>query len=169
MGFASLTVNARPSSCDPFSCAIALSASSSDIVTKPKPFERPVSRSVMMVTASTVPQCEKALETSFSVVWKKMFVGNLSFQTTENDVSNAFSHCGTVEAVTIITDRDTGRSKGFGFVTMSEEDADKAIAQLNGSQLDGRALTVNEAKPMVKRDFGGGGRNGGGGGGRNRY
>ncbi len=85
---------------------------------------------------------------------------------TENDVSDAFSHCGTVEAVSIITDRDTGRSKGFGFVTMSEEDADKAIAQLNGSQLGGRALTVNEAKPMVKRDFVSGGRNGGG---RNRY
>src|SRR5262245_643219 len=96
---------------------------------------------------------------------KKLFVGNLSFQTTENDVNEAFAQCGAVEAVTIITDRDTGRSKGFGFVTMSEEDADKAIAQLNGSQLNGRALTVNEAKPMVKRDFGGGGR----GGGRNRY
>jgi len=81
---------------------------------------------------------------------------------TENDVSDAFSHVGTVEAVSIITDRETGRSKGFGFVTMSEEDADKAIAQLNGSQLDGRALTVNEAKPMVKRDFVGGSRNGGG-------
>ena len=97
---------------------------------------------------------------------KKLFVGNLSFQTTENDVTEAFAHYGAVEAVSIITDRDTGRSKGFGFVTMSQEDADKAIAQLNGSQLDGRALTVNEAKPMVKRDFGGGGRNGGG---RNRY
>ena len=90
---------------------------------------------------------------------------------TENDLTDAFAHCGTVEAVSIITDRETGRSKGFGFVTMSEEDADKAITQLNGSQLDGRALTVNEAKPMVKRDFGGGGggRNSGGGGGRNRY
>jgi RNA recognition motif-containing protein len=97
---------------------------------------------------------------------KKLFVGNLSFQTTENDVNEAFAHCGAVEAVSIITDRDTGRSKGFGFVTMSDEDADKAIAKLNGSQLDGRALTVNEARPMVKRDFGGGGRNGGG---RNRY
>src|SRR5881275_1808408 len=97
---------------------------------------------------------------------KKLFVGNLSFQTTENDVTEAFSHFGAVEATSIITDRDTGRSKGFGFVTMSEEDANKAIAQLNGSQLDGRALTVNEAKPMVKRDFGGGGRNRGG---RNRY
>jgi cold-inducible RNA-binding protein len=99
---------------------------------------------------------------------KKLFVGNLSFQTTENDITDAFAQYGAVEAVTIITDRDTGRSKGFGFVTMSEEDAEKAIAQLNGTQLDGRALTVNEAKPMVKRDFGGGGRNGGGGG-RNRY
>ena len=101
---------------------------------------------------------------------KKLFVGNLSFSTTENDITEAFAHCGAVEAVAIITDRDTGRSKGFGFVTMSEEDADKAIGALNGSQLDGRALTVNEAKPMVKRDFGGGGgRNSGGGGGRNRY
>jgi RNA recognition motif-containing protein len=100
---------------------------------------------------------------------KKLFVGNLSFQTTENDLTDAFAQCGAVEAVALITDRDTGRSKGFGFVTMSEEDADKAIGKLNGSQLDGRALTVNEAKPMVKRDFGGGGRNGGGGGGRNRY
>ena len=97
---------------------------------------------------------------------KKLFVGNLSFQTTENDITDAFAQYGAVEAVSIITDRDTGRSKGFGFVTMSEEDAEKAIAQLNGSQLDGRALTVNEAKPMVKRDFGGGGRNRGG---RNRY
>ena len=81
---------------------------------------------------------------------KKLFVGNLSFQTTENDLTDAFAQCGTVEAVNLITDRDTGRSKGFGFVTMSEEDADKAIGKLNGSQLDGRALTVNEAKPMVK-------------------
>jgi RNA recognition motif-containing protein len=103
---------------------------------------------------------------------KKLFVGNLSFQTTENDITTAFETYGPVESVSIITDRDTGRSKGFGFVVMTDADgADKAIAQLNGSQLDGRALTVNEARPMVKRDFGGGG---GGGfrkreGGRNRY
>ena len=88
---------------------------------------------------------------------KKLFVGNLSFQTTESDITNAFAQCGAVESVSIITDRDTGRSKGFGFVVMEEEGANKAIAGLNGSQLDGRALTVNEAKPMVKRDFGGGG------------
>ncbi|PYL43393.1 MAG: RNA-binding protein [Verrucomicrobia bacterium] len=101
---------------------------------------------------------------------KKMFVGNLSFQTTESDIRGAFERFGSVESVTIITDRDTGRSKGFGFVEMSEEDANKAITGLSGSDLDGRALTVNEAKPMVKRDFGGGGPRGGGGGGRrDRY
>ena len=99
---------------------------------------------------------------------KKMFVGNLSFQTTESDVRSAFEQYGAVESVAIITDRDTGRSKGFGFVEMSEEDANKAIAGLSGAQLDGRALTVNEAKPMVKRDSGGGSR-GGGGGRRDRY
>ena len=89
---------------------------------------------------------------------KKLFVGNLSFQTTENDISTAFEAFGPIESVSIITDRETGRSKGFGFVVISEADsADKAIAQMNGSQLDGRALTVNEAKPMVKREFGGGG------------
>ena len=96
---------------------------------------------------------------------KKMFVGNLSFQTTESDVRAAFEQYGAVESVAIITDRDTGRSKGFGFVEMSEDDANKAIAGLSGSELDGRALTVNEAKPMVKRDFGGGGDRGGRGGG----
>jgi cold-inducible RNA-binding protein len=95
---------------------------------------------------------------------KKMFVGNLSFQTTESDIRAAFEPFGPVESVAIITDRDTGRSKGFGFVEMSEEGAAKAIAKLSGSELDGRALTVNEAKPMVKRDFGGGG-----GGRRDRY
>ena len=88
---------------------------------------------------------------------KKIFVGNLSFQTTESDLTNTFSQYGHVEAVAIITDRETGRSKGFGFVTMTEG-ADKAIAQLSGSELNGRMLTVNEAKPMVKREFGGGGR-----------
>jgi RNA recognition motif-containing protein len=98
---------------------------------------------------------------------KKLFVGNLSFQTTESDITTAFEACGRVESVSIITDRETGRSKGFGFVVM-EDGADKAISQLNGSELGGRALTVNEAKPMVKREFGG---SGGGyrGGRRDRY
>src|SRR6266850_3795980 len=89
---------------------------------------------------------------------KKLYVGNLSFQTTESDVTSVFEQCGAVESVSIITDRDSGRSKGFGFVVMDEEGANKAIATLNGTQLDGRTLTVNEAKPMVKRDFGGGSR-----------
>jgi RNA recognition motif-containing protein len=100
---------------------------------------------------------------------KKLYVGNLSFQTTEGDVTAAFEQFGAVESVSIITDRETGRSKGFGFVVMEEEaGADKAIATLNGSQLNGRTLTVNEARPVVKRDFGGGGRRFGGGR-RDRY
>src|SRR5690348_4689788 len=88
---------------------------------------------------------------------KKLFVGNLSFQTTEGDISSAFEQFGPLESVRIITDRDTGRSKGFAFVELGDDSAEKAIAQMNGSQLDGRALTVNEARPMVKREFGGGG------------
>ncbi|HME98391.1 MAG TPA: RNA-binding protein [Terriglobia bacterium] len=102
---------------------------------------------------------------------KKLYVGNLSFQTTEEELNGIFSQFGAVESVTIITDRDTGRSKGFGFVVMEQADADKAIEQLNGSQLGGRNLTVNEARPMVKREFNdrGRGRGGGGGGGRKRY
>jgi RNA recognition motif-containing protein len=95
---------------------------------------------------------------------KKLYVGNLSFQTTESEITSAFGSFGPVESVSPITDRDTGRSKGFAFVVMNEEDANKAIAELNGSELNGRALTVNEAKPMVKRDFGGDGRRG-----RDRY
>src|SRR4029077_18931709 len=97
---------------------------------------------------------------------KKIYVGNLSFRTTEEELTGLFEQIGAVESVSIITDRDTGRSKGFGFVTMSEEDADKAIGKLNGSQLDGRARPVQEAKPMGKRGFGA---RDGGGGGRNRY
>jgi len=101
---------------------------------------------------------------------KKLYVGNLSFQTTEEELNGIFSQFGAVESVTIITDRDTGRSKGFGFVVMEQADADKAIEQLNGSQLGGRNLTVNEARPMVKKEFNDRGRGrGGGGGGRKRY
>ena len=97
---------------------------------------------------------------------KKLFVGNLSFQTTESDLTDAFAQCGTVEAVALITDRDTGRSKGFAFVEMGGDDAEKAIAQFNGAEFDGRALTVNEARPREQRSSGGGygGRNGGRGG-----
>ena len=96
---------------------------------------------------------------------KKLYVGNLSFQTTESDLETLFAEAGAIESVRIITDRDTDRSRGFGFVEMSEEDAEKAISQFNGTELDGRALTINEARPQVKRDGGGGG----GRGGYNRY
>ena len=92
---------------------------------------------------------------------QKMYVGNLSFQTTEGDLDNLFAQAGEIESVRIITDRDTGRSRGFGFVEMSDENAAKAIAQFNGTELDGRELTVNEAKPQVRRDGGGGGGGGG--------
>jgi RNA recognition motif-containing protein len=84
---------------------------------------------------------------------KKIYVGNLSFRTTEEDLAGLFQQVGGVEAVSIITDRETGRSKGFGFVTMNDEEAEKAIAQFNGSEFGGRALTVNEARPMVKKEF----------------
>ena len=90
---------------------------------------------------------------------KKIYVGNLSFRTTEEELTDLFSQVGAVESVSIITDRDTGRSKGFGFVSMSDEDAEKAIAAFNGKDLGGRPLTVNEARPMVKKEFSGGGRN----------
>ena len=96
---------------------------------------------------------------------KKLYVGNLSFQTTEADLTSMFEPYGTVESARIIMDRDTGRSKGFAFVEISEDEAaDKAIAALNGQEFGGRALTINLAKPMVKRDFNGDGR-----GGRDRY
>ena len=103
----------------------------------------------------------------------KLFVGNLSFDTTENDLQDAFAAHGTVTETNLMMDRTTGRPRGFGFVTMSSpEEAQKAIAALNGSQLGGRALTVNVAKPREERPAGGGGRReygGGGGGGRGRY
>ena len=103
---------------------------------------------------------------------KKLYVGGLSYDTTENALKEMFAKAGTVESATVITDRMSGRSKGFGFVEMSsDEEAQKAIETFNGKELDGRSLTVNEARPMEdrpKRDFDRGGR-GGFGGGRNRY
>lgn len=95
---------------------------------------------------------------------KRIYVGNLSYQTTEGDLTNLFEQVGQVDSVNVITDRDTGRSKGFAFVEMSNEDADKAIAQLNGQEVNGRTLTVNEARPREERSGGGGGRGGYGGG-----
>jgi RNA recognition motif-containing protein len=108
----------------------------------------------------------------------KLFVGNLSFNTTENDLQDAFAAHGTVTETNLMMDRMSGRPRGFGFITMSTaEEAQKAIAALNGAQLDGRALTVNVAKPREerapgggggRREYGGGG-GGGGGGRRERY
>jgi RNA recognition motif-containing protein len=86
-------------------------------------------------------------------VKKKLYVGNLSFETTESDLKELFEKTGAVETVRIITDRDTGRSKGFGFVEM-QEGGDKAIVEMNGKEFNGRQLTVNEARPMSGRDSG---------------
>lgn len=83
---------------------------------------------------------------------KKVYVGNLPFTTSEDDLASLFQQVGPVESVSIITDRETGRSKGFGFVAMGAQDADKAIAKFNGADFNGRAMTVNEARPMVKRE-----------------
>jgi len=96
---------------------------------------------------------------------KNIFVGNLSFNTNEDELRQAFEAYGQVDRVSIMTDRDTGRSRGFGFVEMnSSEDGEKAIAALNGSQLSGRTINVNEARPKTERSSG----FGGGGGGRDR-
>ena len=98
---------------------------------------------------------------------KNIFVGNLSFNATEDAVRSMFEAYGTVERVNIVTDRDTGRAKGFGFVEMSvDADGDRAIEALSGRELDGRSLTVNEARP--KEDRGGGGYRGKTGGGAQR-
>jgi len=89
---------------------------------------------------------------------KNIFVGNLNFGATEGAVRSLFEAYGTVDRVNIVTDRDTGQARGFGFVEMSvNADADRAIAELNGRELDGRALNVNEARPKTDRGFGGGG------------
>lgn len=117
----------------------------------------------------------------------KLFVGNLSFNTTENDLQDAFAAHGTVTETNLMVDRMTGRPRGFGFVTMSTpEEAQKAIEAMNGAEVGGRALTVNIARPKEerppggggggggygrgpRRDYGGGGGGGGGGGHRERY
>jgi len=99
----------------------------------------------------------------------KLYVGNLSFQTSSEELQQLFSQAGTVESASVVEDRDTGRSRGFGFVEMSsQEEATKAIEQFNGKEVNGRSLTVNEAKPRENRAGGGGGRGGFGGGGGGR-
>ena len=105
----------------------------------------------------------------------KLYVGNLAFQTSSEDLQQLFSQAGTVESATVVEDRETGRSRGFGFVEMAtKEEGNAAIQQFNGKELGGRALNVNEAKPREDRGGSGGGRGGGvnrggGGGGRGGY
>lgn len=114
---------------------------------------------------------------------KKLYVGNLPFSATDQTLNDLFSQCGTVDSANLIMDRESGRSKGFGFVEMSsDEEAQAAINKFHGAELQGRPMTVNEAKPMVPREGGrsggaggrggyggGGGRGGYNGGGRGRY
>ncbi len=102
----------------------------------------------------------------------KLYVGNLAFQTNSQQLQELFAQAGTVESASVVEDRDTGRSRGFGFVEMSsKEEGEAAIAQFNGKEVNGRNLNVNEAKPRENRGFGGGNRGGNsgnrGGGGRN--
>jgi RNA recognition motif-containing protein len=108
----------------------------------------------------------------------KLYVGNLPFSATDDSLRELFAQSGTVGSATIITDRDTGRSKGFGFVEMSsDQEAADAITKFNGTNFEGRTITVNEARPKAPREGGGGGgggrdrggRGGGGGGGRQRW
>jgi RNA recognition motif-containing protein len=111
-----------------------------------------------------------------------IFVGNLSFQTTQDELHSAFAQYGNVDRVNIVTDRDTGQARGFAFVEMPDQrEAETAISQLNGAELNGRAMNVNEARPKPtggggggfggrgRGGGGGGGNRGGGGGGRGRY
>jgi len=109
---------------------------------------------------------------------KKIFVGNLDFGATESGIRSLFEPYGSVDEVSLVTDRDTGRSRGFAFVTMNDSaEAERAISALNGAQLDGRSLNINEARPKTEgggRSGGGfrregGGSRGGGGGGRQRW
>jgi RNA recognition motif-containing protein len=100
---------------------------------------------------------------------KNIFVGNLSFGATEDGLRSLFEAYGTVDRVNVVTDRDSGQPRGFAFVEMSNDNEGvKAIASLNGHELDGRALNVNEARPKEDRGGGGGGYRGGGGGGKSR-
>src|SRR6188768_3027052 len=100
----------------------------------------------------------------------KLYVGNLSFNTSSEQLESIFAEAGTVQSASVVEDRETGRSRGFGFVEMStKEEAQAAISALDGKDVDGRNLKVNEAKPRENRSGGGGGGYGGGGGGRDRW
>jgi RNA recognition motif-containing protein len=108
------------------------------------------------------------------IMGRKLYVGNLPYSTNDSSLRAKFEEVGTVDSSKVITDRETGRSKGFGFIEMStDEEAEEAISKFHGTEMDGRAMTVSEAKPMTPNDNRGGDRGGrggfGGGGSRNRY
>jgi RNA recognition motif-containing protein len=130
-----------------------------DRASEPDPSNATVRRSQIRFAASFSFPLRKGISMA-----KKLYVGNLAFQTTSQDLQELFAQAGTVESASIIEDRDTGRSKGFAFVEMSTEaEAASAIDQFNGKEVAGRMLKVNEAKPRENRSGGGGGRNFGGG------
>jgi len=99
----------------------------------------------------------------------KLYVGNLNFKTTQDSLEGLFSNYGEVQEVAVITDRETGRPRGFAFVTMEDEGGKKAVEALNGQEFEGRTLNVNEARPRENRGGGGGFRGGGGGRDRDRW
>src|SRR5690242_1994350 len=133
-----------------------------DRASEPDPSNATVRRSQIRFAASFSFPMRKGI-----YMVKKLYVGNLAFQTTSQDLQELFAQAGTVESASVIEDRDTGQSKGFAFVEMStEEEAAAAIEQFNGKEVAGRALKVNEARPKENRSGGGGGRGFGGGGNR---
>ena len=117
---------------------------------------------LLLCTRGEVSRGEALRGKGKKIMSMKLYVGNLAFQTTSDELQTMFAQAGTVESVSLIEDRETGRSRGFGFVEMStKEEGAAAIQQFNGKDLGGRALNVNEAKPREDRGGGGGGRNGG--------
>jgi cold-inducible RNA-binding protein len=126
----------------------------------------------LAIFRNSVPACQRKVSSHFDSSMqrqgvKNIFVGNLSFNTSEDELRQLFEPYGQVDRVSILTDRETGRSRGFGFVEMSsDEEGEKAIASLNGSQVGGRTLNINEARPKSDRGGGGGGRDRGERGGR---
>jgi RNA recognition motif-containing protein len=119
-----------------------------------------------LLRLSILPSQDNINSSEEVVVSTKLYVGSLPYSTTEQQLSELFSQYGSVQSAKVITDRYTGQSRGFGFVEMSKgEEAQKAIAALHGSEMGGRTLVVNEARPQEKRAYGGGGGGAGGGGG----
>jgi len=121
-----------------------------NLVLRPLPFRRSQSDSQLLFIPKTGER--------YIYMSTKLYVGNLAFQTTSQDLQDLFAQAGTVQSASVVEDRDTGRSRGFAFIEMSsEEEATSAIAQFNGKEVGGRALKVNEAKPRENRGGGGGG------------